>query len=295
MKAAIAFWLIVGIVGGAGGVAARPATRRAPRAKPPAASADPFSQMVADSPYIQRLTPVESGPGVVVCEPVPQAGATAEVADLGNGCARWLNLTVGGHGEFGKTPLWGSTIHALYRLRRSDMRLDQATGARLARLLGLTHVALGQVKGDLDHCTLSYQIWDMGAKKAVGKAQVLTGTAEAIRARLPRLASGLAAGLGVKSPRVPAAVGETAEELQWLGAHPWAGIGNIPRDRLEKLHPLALQAIPGTPESRAKPPFLAAFTDLMLHGQGPDISHVMTAAHAVTSALPDKALAQAEI
>ena len=55
--------------------------------------------------------PVESGPGVVVCEPV--AGTSApDLAAFGSGCTRWLHLAVAGQGELGKTPLWGAMDEA---------------------------------------------------------------------------------------------------------------------------------------------------------------------------------------
>lgn len=262
--------------------------------KTPAGGADSVSRIAAASPLLRRLTPVDSGPGVVVCEPIPH-GADKDVANFGNGCARWLNLIVGGQGEFGKTPLWGYTIYTLARMRRPDMRLDPAAASHFSHLLGLTHLYLGQIEGDASHCTLSYRLWDAGTRKAVGPTHALTGSEMAVTAGLPRLAAALAAGLGVPAPRVPSAVGETPVELQWLGRLPWGTFTLLPPEDMQTLHDLALLALPGTPESRPHPPFLAAFLDLIWYGTAIDIGHVMTATRALTSALPDNTLVLAQV
>jgi hypothetical protein len=57
-----------------------------------------------DTAYIASLSPLQSGPGLMVFEPVASSPANT---DWGAGASRWLQLHVGGQGEFGKTPTWG--------------------------------------------------------------------------------------------------------------------------------------------------------------------------------------------
>lgn len=71
----------------------------------PRRPAAPERLMPAASPLAAQLTQMDSGPGVLVCEPVA-TGADRTAADFGAGCGRWLHLIVAGHGELGKTPSW---------------------------------------------------------------------------------------------------------------------------------------------------------------------------------------------
>src|SRR5437879_1422790 len=62
--------------------------------------------------------------GVVICEPVPAAGAEA-LGDFGAGCARWLHFVVGGHGELGKTPTWSAADRARMELKLNRLRITE--------------------------------------------------------------------------------------------------------------------------------------------------------------------------
>src|SRR3954447_6930362 len=69
-----------------------PAEKPSPKPADDAAKSDADLPNPADYPPVEALTPVESGPGLAVCQPVLTAGGT-EAGDLGDGCARWLQLT----------------------------------------------------------------------------------------------------------------------------------------------------------------------------------------------------------
>lgn len=169
---------------------------------------------------LEKLKPVSSGSGIVVCEPVAQ-GADEATAAFGAGCGRWLQLVVGGQPELGKTPLWAAMDRARRELERQDLRLTLEDAAKLAALTGATHVAVGEVRGPASACTLSYQLYELPARKPVGEPVALTGTHEQVLAGLPGLARTLATRLGAAKPRVPAAVEVNAAEVAALGRMAW--------------------------------------------------------------------------
>src|SRR5205807_8581268 len=114
--------------------------------------------------WIDRLTPVMSGPGVLVAEPVA-AGGRDELANFGAGCGRWLHLIIGGQGEFGKTPLWSDNEITWTGLGRNDLRLTRADLATLSKRpslsLGITYLALGEIRRTANSVTLTYQWWSV--------------------------------------------------------------------------------------------------------------------------------------
>src|SRR5205807_7128770 len=104
-----------------------PAPKAAPLEKPMTREdAKPDAELPnpADYPPVEALTPVESGPGLAVCQPVLIKGGP-DAGDLGDGCARWLQLVAGGHGELGKTPLWTPMDPAYRRLGAIRLNLEQ--------------------------------------------------------------------------------------------------------------------------------------------------------------------------
>jgi tetratricopeptide (TPR) repeat protein len=183
-----------------------------------------------DESYAQTLVPnasqiptkngVTPSPGLVVAEPVSQK-ASADAVDFGTGCARWLHLHVGGHGELGQTPLWGQIADARDVLPHTDLRLTKTDAARFATLVGVTHVAIGSISGNNARAALSYQLYQTRPKfQAVGSPLVAQGTREQIVQKLPQLASSMAKSLGVRSPRV-AAPRITSADFALLGRVPW--------------------------------------------------------------------------
>ena len=149
------------------------------------------------------LKPVNSGEGLIVCEPVPSPAMTA-LGAFGNGCGRWLHLTLGGQGELGQTPHWGAIEDARREMGRKDVRLAPGQIAILARKFGVTRVATGRLDGNAKQCVLSYQLWSVPGGQAIGAPVAISGTPDQIVAGLPGLARRLAAQLGLKSLRVPA-------------------------------------------------------------------------------------------
>jgi tetratricopeptide (TPR) repeat protein len=182
---------------------------------------------------VKAITPVESGPGLLVCEPVA-AGAGAATASFGAGCGRWLNFTVGANPELGKTPLWSAVGANASELGLHNLRLTAAPALRLGTSLGLTHVALGEVRGSGTRATLTYRILGVPGGKPVGTPLRVSGTRGAILAALPGMARDIALRLRVKQPRAAAKPTETPDELAVLGRLPWSP-DELPRPQLDKL------------------------------------------------------------
>lgn len=189
-----------------------------PKAKPAPQAARPKNPSSGWS-SIQALTPVESGPGLIVCEPVIK-GVGPETT-FSTGCAMWLQFTTGGHGELGRTPLWSSLERCRLQLGRKDLRLTAEEAARLEGMLGITHVAVGEIQSGNTGVTLTYRLLELPSLKPVGKPLQLSGTPDEITAGLPRLARELLIHLQIKSPRVPATTSVTAAELTTLAGFGW--------------------------------------------------------------------------
>ena len=179
--------------------------------------------------------PLPSGPGIVIGEPQLSSTRSAELGDFGAGCARWLQLTVGGQGALGKTPAWGRVGDTRDELQKADCRWTKTDLPLVAQNTGATHLALGTITGTSASCTLSYQMWDARSNKAasskatsakaVGTPLVIKGTREQIVAQLPKMAQMLSARLLSStrlSPSAPiAAPSVSSDDLQFLGRVPW--------------------------------------------------------------------------
>jgi tetratricopeptide (TPR) repeat protein len=256
----------------------------------------PMADPGGDS-WITRLTPVESGRGILICEPVAQDTDPA-TANFGAGCGRWLHLMVGGHGELGKTPLWADAETTRGELGRTDLRLGRPDLDRLAGRLslsqGISHVALGEIQCRDGRYTLTYRLWGVPTSQPVGEPLTVSGSETEIIAGLPGMAKGLSAALGIAGPRVPPVVSETADELRFLGSIPWVpGIANRPFD-VQRLHDLALQVFQ-TSEAKPHPPVLAAFLDMAYQGTQHETSQVLSLGHGLTRVLPENTLVLAEM
>jgi tetratricopeptide (TPR) repeat protein len=167
----------------------------------------------------ERLHPVGSGPGLVVCEPV-SVNADAATTDFGAGCGRWLHLTVSGQPALGQTPLWSSLERAQTEMGRTDLRLTLTQAKRLASILGITHAAVGTITGSATHCTLTYRLWAVPAGKAVGASLKANGTSAQVLAQLPQLAKRLAAQIGLPNAPLPAVVEAKPADMALLGRMP---------------------------------------------------------------------------
>lgn len=169
---------------------------------------------------VSELTQAPSGPGVQVCEPVPLGSGDVPVA-FGAGCARWLQFALAGEGGLGRTPLWSSGDYTCRELGRTHLRAMVAEADRVAFSLGVTYVAVGQVRGDSSDCTLTYRLLEAPHGRPVGEPMVFSGTQEAILAKLPIAAREICKRLGVEAERIPGKPGEGAADLRALGALPW--------------------------------------------------------------------------
>lgn len=281
--------------------AAKPAPPAKPQAAKPSKPSKPSkpgqpAPSLDSHPLIARLTPLESGPGLLVCEPVA-TGADASMADFGSGCGRWLHLVAAGQPELGKTPLWSSVEHAVRELHRHDLRLNPEQAVKLPRMLGITHVALGEIKGDARSCTLTYRLWEIPAKKPVGEPLTVTGTESEVMAALPKLAADMAAALGVRAPKALAGVGETADELRFLGRLPWAPGEELPEDQMKELARIAMHvSAVADRDKRIRPhrAVLAAMLDLMKCGALEDVTSVNLTSFRLGGVLPENALVMGE-
>jgi len=171
-----------------------------------------FCGCVAFSPA--HAAPRQSSPGIVVCEPV---AAQASDADFGTGCALWLQFTVGGQPQFGKTPLWETLSRAASELHRFDLRLSPAQAVSLASSTGTTYAVVGTLNGSGPHLNLTYRLLQVPSGAAFGAPIALTGTRAQIDAKLPLLARTLAVRLGAKSLDIPASTQLSAGDMQALG------------------------------------------------------------------------------
>src|SRR5581483_6221644 len=248
----------------------------------PHAAAQPIAGPIQQQP----------GPGVLVCEPIA-SGADAGAADLGAGCGRWLHLVVGGHPELGRTPSWSAVNRALREAKLPNARLTLEQAAALRSRLGLTHVVLGEIRGDARHCTITYQLWELPTRK-IGSAVSVSGSDADVTAGLPRIARALAAGLGIGHPRVPAAVGETVDELRIIGRLPWSP-GVLPEDRKDALNQVGTAALSDA-ESAGRPirPALAPFLMMLALGAEEKNNSVTGWGPCALRELPHNALALAE-
>lgn len=260
-----------------------------PRVSPPASGLPDLR----DYPRPEALLPLESGPGLLVCEPVAPAG-DPKLAQFGSGCGRWLHLFTAGQGEFGRSPSWVMLGDQLSRLRKTRLgTLDEAT--KVARVQAATHVALGTLCSAEGKLTLTYQLWTVATRQTLGEPVSLSGTEEELRAGLPNLARQLALRLGAAQPVVPEQVGETVDELRLLGRLPWMPTGMpLPPDDAAQLDKMAAEAVK-PPPSRAASPVLGAFYRLMDRSAAYDRPRMNELITGLSPVLPENTILLADV
>ncbi len=190
------------------------------------------------------MSPLNSGPGIVCCEPVMKT-RDADFTAFGAGCGRWLQFTVGGQGELGKTPLWSALFRAEQELNRADLQVAPDEADKLTSILGVTHAAVGELTGTPDQAALTYRLLELPDRKPVGAAIKISGTQAQILAGLPALARQLSLRLGVVHPTIPAAVGASPAEARLLGSLPLgtgAPLSSVQSKALRVLAPRLLLA-----------------------------------------------------
>ena len=209
------------------------------------------------NPIAEEFKPIPSGPGIQVCEPIA-IGADAALADFGSGCGFWLQWAMGFQPELGQTPRWEIDERASRELHVPRLRLSLAQGSRLTSILGVTHIAVGQISGTPAKCLLLYQLYAVPAQKAVGAPIKIVGSEEQVVAQLPAAARALLVELGVRASHLPAAVGATPEALTTVGNYRWydnrkpTAAEQQPIDFLSQKFPLArlLAFVHNTPSGK---------------------------------------------
>ena len=212
----------------------------AKRVQPPA----PLDAVYSGVP-LDTLTQYDNGAGLAMADPTLAGVSEGEVpeeqqplANFGAGCARWLFLHVGGHGELGKTPLWVSITRALADMGKRQTRISAEEAPDFAARMGATHVAVGNIEGNDEKLTLTFRLLD-SAGKPVDEPLVASGTKTEVLKALPGMAVELAERLGVKKPRVPEQVPISAEDLQFLGRVYFEPVNLREEKHVERLREIA--------------------------------------------------------
>ncbi|MFN3649251.1 MAG: tetratricopeptide repeat protein [Armatimonadota bacterium] len=214
-----------------------------PTAAPPAPARDPVSIEVP-STGLHELTPKPSGGGLQVCDPVPQ-GANAETAAFGAGCGRWLQFTAGAHPQLGRTPLWTSSYSICRTLKRTHLRITPREAPYLATGLGVSHAAVGEIRGSGSRCVLTYRVLEVPSGKAVGAPIRLSGSRAQVLAQLPEAARALVRRAGAVPQPGPTHVQESASDLTFLGGLPWVPVESIGAAATERLREVSQRGVLG--------------------------------------------------
>lgn len=164
--------------------------------------------------------PVDSGPGILICEPISNGGATA-LEDFGSGCSLWLQWCMGFNPELGQTPRFDLAIRACKEMHVPRLRLAAAQARRLHNILGVTHVVVGQISGTESNCSISYQLVAVPSQQMLGQPIKLTGSETGIITQLPTAARAILEQLKVKAQHVPETVGASPEDLALVGHYDW--------------------------------------------------------------------------
>ena len=167
------------------------------------------------SHYADKLTPVDSGNGVVIGEPVP-AHASETTAEFGAACSYWLQVVVGGDGRMGKTPPLAEIAEARRREGKPNLRIAPVAVPNFAKRLGITHAATAVITGDSSTCRLTYLLTTVTGQP-VGKPIVLTGSYARILRGLGAAASTMVARLHGDGHNIPAGVAATPADMIVLG------------------------------------------------------------------------------
>jgi len=168
-----------------------------------------------------RAVSPRGGFGIVVCEPIA-AHADDAMAAFGSGCAAWLQMTVGGLPQLGKTPLWNALPRATAEIGHVDLRLARVQAVGLGPALGITHVAVGTISGAASHCTLTYQLYAVPSGKTVGRAWRVQGSRADILRQLPAAVKRMAQTLGVNPVGIPATMSGIPDDFALLGRLRWS-------------------------------------------------------------------------
>lgn len=185
-----------------------------------------------------QLQATTDGPGPGICEPMAK-NTSAVTADFGAGCARWLQFALGANVELGQTPPWNAQARGHKELGTADLRLTATQAARFAKIVGYTHMAVGEISGALEHCTLTYQLLSMPEQKPVGARLKATGSEAQVVAALPGMARQLLILLKVPKPKLPGGALPSPDALQQIGRYAWYPDAVVPDADQKQMEALA--------------------------------------------------------
>jgi tetratricopeptide (TPR) repeat protein len=241
--------------------------------------------------HLPPLSPVDSGFGILIPD-LPEN--TAKHGRFANGCNRWLQAAVGGHGALDKTPLWshfGDFYHRRVTSFPGALDLSPEEAREIAAAHGLTHVAASEIEEDGEVLTLRYQWRRFPEDQPFGQPVEIQGTREQIRQGLPRTARALLTELGVNAPEPSMrAVGETAEELRRLGGLPWIPVPSIAGGEMIAIEQAVMEG-----GSRPAYPLLAAMMFVIYRGLDEDFARIKAAAGPALKAYPRHPMLLAEL
>jgi hypothetical protein len=208
-----------------------PANINAPRASD--------AQKVARTP-MAGLTPLPSGSGLIVFEPLASEASDDGAKAFASGCGRWLHLHASGQGALGKTPFWGSPEDARRALGLPSLALDAKAARSVAAATGATHFAVGKMEKRGASSTLSLRVHDTSTMQVLGAPVVASGSRAQIVQSLPRLAREIDSRLGV-APIIPTRCELSAAEVEAVGRVLWKPIYNksTPPEQIAALQVLA--------------------------------------------------------
>jgi tetratricopeptide (TPR) repeat protein len=210
----------------------------------PLAPDEAVIQLALQNNSAPQIAPSNSGPGLVVCEPVLVGRSTpdASAANFAAGCGRWLHVTAAGLPQFGKTPSWFAFDYALREMGKSDGRLNSKEVAQLAKITAVSHVAVGELEEDGGGSTLTIHLWKMLEKKEIGAPMVLRGTRAQLAAGLPGVAKTLVTRLKGDASRLRTKIYVSASDLEIIGAVPRQTEFPLDAASAEKLKTLAVHS-----------------------------------------------------
>ena len=168
-------------------------------------------QTKMDTP-IEELTPIKSGPGLVVFSP----STSAPLRPFARSMAAWLDFMAAGQPEFGKSPRAGLLWEAIAERRSEAQDSDPAQNHQIAKVVGSTFHLIGTLTKKGEHFRLSYQCYVTATGKAKGAAIVAEGTADDLCAQLPKVARSIVTAMGGSTSGMPATSNLTHDDFEFM-------------------------------------------------------------------------------
>lgn len=164
-----------------------------------------------------NTSPVESGPGLIVFNPVPPKGASEDLKRFARSCGYYINFYATGQPELGKSPYQDRWLPVSYGFK-ADINFTESDAPAATAMFGVTHVGIGVLEGSGDQYTLTYRLLAEPGNTKIGTALTITGSLQQITDGLPRIIREFDTRLGVKEPKIPAKMNLTADDLVLFGS-----------------------------------------------------------------------------